>query len=201
MATDGSVRTPRVRAKADRQAALLREAARLFAARGFDGVSLEDLGASVGVTGPAIYRHFSSKRALLGAILVRVSEELLDGGRTVEEETPDPTERLDRLIAFHVDFALSGADVIRVHDRELGSLSDADRRTVRTLQRTYVALWVDVLAQLHPERPRDDLRVRAHANFGLINSTSYSLRGVGDALPDGAVRGILESRARAALAA
>lgn len=88
MATDGSVRTPRVRAKADRQAALLREAARLFAARGFDGVSLEDLGASVGVTGPAIYRHFSSKRALLGAILVRVSEELLDGGRTVEEETP-----------------------------------------------------------------------------------------------------------------
>ncbi|WP_347345724.1 TetR/AcrR family transcriptional regulator [Microbacterium sp.] len=201
MATDGSVRTPRVRAKADRQAALLREAARLFAARGFDGVSLEDLGASVGVTGPAIYRHFSSKRALLGAILVRVSEELLDGGRTVEEETPDPTERLDRLIAFHVDFALSGADVIRVHDRELGSLSDADRRTVRTLQRTYVALWVDVLAQLHPERPRDDLRVRAHANFGLINSTSYSLRGVGDALPDGAVRGILESMARAALAA
>ncbi len=201
MATDGSVRTPRVRAKADRQAALLREAARLFAARGFDGVSLEDLGASVGVTGPAIYRHFSSKRALLGAILVRVSEELLDGGRTVEEETPDPTERLDRLIAFHVDFALSGADVIRVHDRELGSLSDADRRTVRTLQRTYVALWVDVLAQLHPERPRDDLRVRAHANFGLINSTSYSLRGVGDALPDGAVRGIIESMARAALAA
>lgn len=91
--------------------------------------------------------------------------------------------------------------MIRVHDRELGSLSDADRRTVRTLQRTYVALWVDVLAQLHPERPRDDLRVRAHANFGLINSTSYSLRGVGDALPDGAVRGILESMARAALAA
>ncbi len=201
MATDGSVRTPRVRAKADRQAALLREATRLFAARGFDGVSLEDLGSSVGVTGPAIYRHFPSKRALLGAILVRVSEDLLDGGRAVEEDTPDPTERLERLIAFHVDFALSGADVIRVHDRELASLSDMDRHTVRTLQRTYVSLWVDVLAQLHPERPRDDLRVRAHANFGLINSTSYSLRGVGDALPDGAVRGILESMARAALAA
>lgn len=200
MATDGSVRTPRVRAKADRQAALLREAARLFAARGFDGVSLEDLGSSVGVTGPAIYRHFPSKRALLGAILVRVSEDLLDGGRTVVDDTPDPTERLQRLIAFHVDFALSGADVIRVHDRELASLSDVDRRTVRTLQRTYVELWVDGLAQVHPERTRDDLRVRAHANFGLINSTSYSLRGVGDALPDDAVRGILESMARAALA-
>ena len=71
---------------------------------------------------------------------------------------------------------------------------------MRTLQRTYVELWVDGLAQVHPERTRDDLRVRAHANFGLINSTSYSLRGVGDALPDDAVRGILESMARAALA-
>ena len=41
--------TDRERAKADRHDALLREAARLFADRGFSGVSLEDLGAAVGV--------------------------------------------------------------------------------------------------------------------------------------------------------
>ncbi|MFT4136928.1 TetR/AcrR family transcriptional regulator [Microbacterium sp.] len=199
MATDRSTRTPRVRAKADRQAALLREAARLFAARGFDGVSLEDLGAAVGVTGPAIYRHFASKQALLGAILVRVSEELLDGGRAVEAETPAPAERLDRLIAYHVDFALSGADVIRVQDRDLPSLSEQDRRTVRTLQRAYVGVWVETLADLRPESSPDELRVRALASFGLINSTPYSLRGGPRPLPDQAVRGILESMARAAL--
>jgi AcrR family transcriptional regulator len=64
----------RDRAKAERYDALLQEAARLFAARGFDGVSLEDLGAAVGITGPAVYRHFSNKRALLGAVLRRASE-------------------------------------------------------------------------------------------------------------------------------
>ena len=63
--------TERDRAKADRQAAILHEAARLFAERGFSGVSLEDLGAAVGVSGPAVYRHFANKQALLGAILVR----------------------------------------------------------------------------------------------------------------------------------
>ena len=62
--------TERDRAKADRQAAILHEAARLFAERGFSGVSLEDLGAAVGVSGPAVYRHFANKQALLGAILV-----------------------------------------------------------------------------------------------------------------------------------
>src|SRR6187402_3548371 len=68
--------TERDRAKADRQAAILHEAARLFAERGYSGVSLEDLGAAVGVSGPAVYRHFENKQALLGAILVRVSERL-----------------------------------------------------------------------------------------------------------------------------
>jgi len=75
--------TERDRAKADRQAAILQEAARLFAERGFSGVSLEELGGAVGVSGPAVYRHFANKQALLGAILVRVSERLLSGGRQV----------------------------------------------------------------------------------------------------------------------
>lgn len=65
--------TGRERAKADRHASLLREAARLFADRGYSGVSLEDIGAAVGVSGPAVYRHFANKQALLGTILTTVS--------------------------------------------------------------------------------------------------------------------------------
>lgn len=82
--------TARDRAKADRRAALLAAAARLFAERGFDGVTLEDIGAAVGVSGPAVYRHVSGKQALLGAILVDVSERLLHGGRAVTAAVSDP---------------------------------------------------------------------------------------------------------------
>lgn len=191
--------TERDRAKADRQAAILHEAARLFAERGFSGVSLEELGAAVGVSGPAVYRHFANKQALLGAILVRVSERLLTGGREVVAAHDTPPARLDALIRFHVDFALSDADVIRVQDRDLASLSDGDRHTVRRLQREYVELWMAVLAQLHPTRSEADLRVRAHACFGLINSTPHSVRRVRAA--DSTVRGILESMASSALTA
>lgn len=193
--------TERDRAKADRQAAIVSEAARLFAERGFSGVSLEELGAAVGVSGPAVYRHFANKQALLGAILVRVSERLLSGGQQVIAAPDSPAERLDALIRFHVEFALTDADVIRVQDRDLASLSESDRATVRRLQRAYVELWMAVLAEIHPTRSEPDLRVRAHACFGLINSTPHSVRRVRGTPPDSTVRGILESMASAALTA
>ena len=193
--------TERDRAKAGRQAAILREAARLFAERGFSGVSLEDLGAAVGVSGPAVYRHFANKQALLGAILLQVSEKLLAGGREVLARESDPSVRLAALVAFHVDFALHDADVIRVQDRDLASLCDEDRNRVRRLQREYVELWIEVLGQLHPDRAESDLRIRAHACFGLMNSTPHSLRAARLAPSDRMARPVLESMAVAALSA
>ncbi|WP_396668388.1 TetR/AcrR family transcriptional regulator [Microbacterium sp. R86528] len=192
--------TDRDRAKADRYSAILREAARLFAERGFGGVSLEDLGGAVGISGPALYRHFANKQALLGAILIGVSERLLAGGLAVSQDETTPETQLRSLIAFHVDFALNDADVIRVHDRDLASLTDGDQRTVRRLQREYVQVWVGILSTLHPQRDGDDLRVRAHACFGLINSTPHALRGARAEPNSVDVRRTLESMAYAALA-
>ena len=185
--------TLRARAKADRREALLAGAARLFAERGFERVSLEDLGAAVGVSGPAVYRHFTGKQAVLGALLVEVSEGLWAGGQAVVAEASDADGALDALIAFHVNFALANADVIRVQDRDLDSLADADRHSVRALQRSYVELWVDVLERVRPADDRAGLRTRAHATFGLINSTPHS----GSTRE---TRVILERMARAALA-
>jgi AcrR family transcriptional regulator len=193
--------TERARSKADRRAAILREAARLFAVRGFAGASIEDLGAAVGVSGPAVYKHFAGKQALLAAIRLGASEQLLTGGRAVVARGGAARDRLDALVAFHVDFALRDADVIRVQDRDLASLDEGDRNRVRRLQREYVELWVGVLADVHPTATAPELRVRAHAVFGLINSTPHSVRGLRPAPSDASVRGILQSLAGAALRA
>ncbi|WP_091036258.1 TetR/AcrR family transcriptional regulator [Microbacterium oxydans] len=172
--------TARDRAKAERSDAILQAAARLFAARGYSGVSLEDIGAAVGVSGPAVYRHFAGKQALLGAVLVKVSADLMNGGRRVVESTPTPDERMRELIAFHVDFALGNAEVIQVQDRDVAYLSEADRAAVRRLQRAYIELWMDALAPLQPAgdsgADQEELRLRVQACFGLINSTPHSTR-------------------------
>jgi len=174
--------TTRARAKADRRAALLAAAARLFADRGYERVTLEDIGGAAGISGPAVYRHFAGKQAVLAAILLDASEGLLEGGRAVIERQPDAAAALGELVAFHVEFAVSNAAVIRVQDRDLDSLADADGRAVRALQRTYVELWVDVLARLDPAAAVGTLRARAHAGFGLMNSTPHTGRGATPAM-------------------
>lgn len=168
--------TARDRAKAERAEALLRAAAALFAERGYNGVSLEEIGTAVGVSGPAVYRHFAGKQALLGAVLVKVSEELVRGGIRVADSADGDLERLHALIAFHVDFALGNADVIRVHDRDVAHLSDADRSEVRRLQRTYIERWIAALGAVVPDAGSDELRLRVQACFGLINSTPHSTK-------------------------
>lgn len=191
----GSIRVGRSEAKAQRREALLNAAASQFAERGFNGVSIEDLGSAVGMSGPAVYRHFESKQALLAAILIDVSRELLHGGTTVVERAPDGELALRALVEFHVRFALSNPDVIRVQDRDFDSLSEEDRHTVRSLQRRYVELWVDILQRMQPDTKVAVLRIRAHATFGLMNSTPYS----GQQLPRDELREVLERMAFAAL--
>jgi AcrR family transcriptional regulator len=158
-----------------RREQILQAAAQLFAERGSRAVGVDDVGAAVGVTGPAIYRHFASKDAMLAEMLLRISERLLEGGSDVVAQAGDDVPgQLRALIAFQVDFALDNPALITVQDRDLGSLAETDAAQVRRLQRRYVEVWVAVLARLHPAADAAACRARAHAVFGLINSTPHS---------------------------
>ncbi|SCE71110.1 transcriptional regulator, TetR family [Micromonospora haikouensis] len=153
---------------------ILEIAVGLFAARGYHGVSMDDIGAAAGVTGPALYHHFAGKEAMLAAALIPVSEGLLDGGRErVTGRSDDPRGVLESLIDFHVEFALANPAVIALHLHELDRLPDEPRRRIRRLQRLYVEQWVTVLTALHPGLPDGEARVLAHAAFGLMNSTPF----------------------------
>ncbi len=191
--------TGRSLAKASRRAALLSAAAQLFAERGYNGVSIEDLGAAAGVSGPAVYRHFSGKPAVLSALLTGVSEDLLEGGRAVLANSADPDSALRGLIEFQVDFALSNANVIRVQDRDLSSLSRGDEQTVRSLQRRYLEVWVEAMAHRAPGADLVQLRRKAHAVFGLINSTPHTTHESKSSRDLSGLRGLLENMAWAAL--
>ncbi len=185
-------------AKSRRRERLLEAAASLFAKHGFNGVSMEDLGAAVGVSGPAVYRHFSSKQAVLAELLIGVSTALLEGGEVETERAPRGELALRALIEFHVDFALRHPDVIRVHDRDRSALSTGDAHKVRRLQRRYVELWVTVLEGLRPDTDTAELRARAHAAFGLMNSTPYAV-GRSSSADSARLRSLLELMSYAAL--
>jgi AcrR family transcriptional regulator len=161
--------TPRRRTRRDE---ILEIAVRLFAERGYHGVSMDDIGSAAGVTGPALYHHFAGKEAMLVAALIPVSEGLLAGGRQRVADN-DGAAALAALIDFHVAFALENPAVIALHLHELARLPDEPRRQIRRLQRLYVEVWVVTLTGLRAELSAAEARVLAHAAFGLMNSTPF----------------------------
>lgn len=174
MATTEAV--PEQAARGGRREQILETAAALFAERGFNGVSINDIGAAVGVSGPALYRHFPSKDAVLGEMLLGISRSLLAEGTQRREAAHAPSDVLPSLIEAHVDFALRQPALITVYNRDIASLGDADQREVRRLQRAYVEIWVGAIREAVPGTDEQHARSAAHAVFGLINSTPHSAR-------------------------
>ena len=105
-----------------RRQQILDTAAELFAARGFHGVSVADLGAACGISGPALYKHFPAKESILAEMLVSISEELLRVGRERVAAAPDGRSAVAALVDWHVDFALRHKPLIVVQDRDWESL-------------------------------------------------------------------------------
>jgi AcrR family transcriptional regulator len=176
-----------------RREQILNTAAELFATRGFHGVSVGDLGAAVGISGPALYKHFASKDAVLAEMLESHSDQLLTEGRRLVAAAPGPAEALDALVDWHVDFALGNRAVIVVQDRDWASLPAASRKRVRSTQLAYVDLWAGQLVLLG-RASGTDAHAMAHAAFGLLNSTPHSGR-----LPDAQMRTLLRAMALRAL--
>ena len=165
----------RVRAvRRSRRDEILEIAVGLFVTKGYHGVSMDDIGAAAGVTGPALYHHFAGKEAMLAAALGPVSEECLCGGLArIAEYGDQPSEVLAALVDYHVDFALAHPEVIVLHLHELDRLPEEPRREIRRLQRRYVEAWVEVLTKVRKDLEAAEARVLVHAAFGLMNSTPF----------------------------
>lgn len=170
---------------------LLAIAADLFASRGYANVTVDEIGEAAGISGPALYHHFQGKEALLGEMLVGISQYLLDGGRRVVAESDDP---LADLIAFHAEFAVDDRSLITVHFRDLVHARPDDSSKVRNLQARYVAIWADALQRRAPGLERRRAQAAVHAAFGLVNSTPFSAR-----LPRDEMLSLLTAMANAAL--
>ena len=109
---------------------VVRAAGRLFAARGYHGTSMRDLGKELGLLGSSLYAHVDSKQDLLvevveeGARLFEASaEKALAGEGTA-------ADRLEALIAGHVDVVVDNIEVARTFLNEARMLGDDQRRRI-----------------------------------------------------------------------
>ena len=157
--------------RGERRDLILASATSLFEENGFHGAGIDDIAAAAGVTGPAIYRHFKNKDAVLVALFDRLAERLTAILDTVA--TLDGREALETLVRLHVRLAFEERALIVVYISEERNLTETERRRVRRFQRAYVEAWADLLRTLRPDQSDDERRTAVHAAIGLLNSTGY----------------------------
>lgn len=71
----------------DTKSRIMETALELFAEKGYEGASMQDIAGRLNLTKGALYRHFTGKRAILDAILERMAEQ--DRQKARESDVPE----------------------------------------------------------------------------------------------------------------
>ena len=152
-----------------RRETILAEALRLFHARGYHAVSMEDIAASSGTRASSLYRYFPGKAELLAAAYYRAADRVAVATAEALATATDPAEALARLVDSYVDLVFGQSDLVSVYQAEQTNLPAMDRHELRKVQRQHVEEWVRVLDRLHPQLTQAECRILAHAALNLVS--------------------------------
>ncbi len=152
-----------------RRQQLLDVSLKLFAERGFNATTMDDIAEAAGVTKPLLYQHFESKRALYLELLDSVSHTMLEAIDKAIASAGGPRNQVEGGFAAYFHLVVSHADAFHLlfgsdvpNDAELS-------RAVRNVEDT-VAESIDVLIDAGLDE--DHRRLLAYAVVGMAEGAS-----------------------------
>jgi TetR/AcrR family transcriptional regulator, cholesterol catabolism regulator len=180
-----------------RQAEVVQEAARVFAARGYDQTSVPQLAEELGLAAGSLYHYFGSKEQLLIAICDQLMDPLLVDARELLDAAPDdePAVALRELVRLWVGHVIAHRDHMLVFLQERHVIDHGDQwLPVRRSRKQFEELVEEVLS--HVPTRLGDPRLTLSALLGMVNHTAQWYRPRGRLDPtqvaDGYVDLILE---------
>jgi AcrR family transcriptional regulator len=150
---------PTVPAVESRRRQILRAAVDLFHQNGYHATAMDDIGAVVGLTGPALYRHFESKAEILEIALLRAARFMEDRVAAVVTSTSDPRAALESLVRDLIDILLAHPAITAIAESERRYLSERARAIYDRSTRMRATEWIGPLVQLRPELSETQARL------------------------------------------
>jgi TetR/AcrR family transcriptional regulator, cholesterol catabolism regulator len=123
-----------------RRSELAREAARLFAERGYHGTSIGDLAEALGVQKGSLYSHIRSKHELLHATMEEGAAAFHGALDEIDPRLP-AIERIRLALRAHLRVVAEQLDVATVFVREWRYLEGEEREQILAERRRYEERW------------------------------------------------------------
>jgi AcrR family transcriptional regulator len=123
---------------AERREQLLGVARKLFAERGFDGTSIEEIAAHAGVTKPVVYEHFGGKEGIYAVVVDHEMQRLL-AMVTASLATGHYRQKLEGAATALLEYIEDSADGFRILVRDSHAASGTG---------TFASLLSDIASQV-----------------------------------------------------
>lgn len=133
-----ALRRPRMTGAARREQ-LVAVGRSVFAAKGIDGTSVEELAATADVSKPVVYEHFGGKEGLYAVVVDRELRALTEGTTTALTAGGTDRETIERAALALLDYIEGSPDGFRILVRDVSGEAPSG---------TYASLMSDVAAQV-----------------------------------------------------
>jgi len=179
------MRTRNSASSEDRKAAILKEAVKLFAEKGYHDTSLDEVAKGLGITKAALYYYFSGKGQIIRAIMKTSMDQM---SRTVKlgNARMSPREKLREFIRFHVTVTAENADASRILFEQLHALPRQARQAIRRREKETDSTLQKILAEGNADGTFSvsDVKVASYALLGLCVWTYHWYRKEGRLTPE-----------------
>jgi AcrR family transcriptional regulator len=152
---------------------ILRNAARIFAEKGYHSTSMRDISRETGVSLSGLYYYCKSKEELLFLIQDNCFGRVLERLQQRLQETTEPIAKLRLVIENHLSFFAANMAEMKVLSHEAESLAGEMHEHVSGKKQQYTKLVRRILSEAQAQQGGDaqkiDLTVATYALFGMMN--------------------------------
>ena len=185
----------------DRKAQITRAAAEAFSAQGYHATSMEAIASRVGISAPALYRHYPSKYDMFAVVVGALGQQLLDCTAFLDDLSDaaleqDPAAVIDQIVEGLLATAIRNREAGGLYRWQGRYLQPDDQAKLMAQMRTVIRRIERPIGALRPELNSAERWTLASSLLSVAGSIlGHRLR-----LPDEEVQPLLVETARAVVA-
>ena len=170
----------------ERRQEIIDAASEIFATKGYDAASIQDIAEAVDILKGSLYYHINSKEDLLFEVIQEVHESGLRRLEKLEASTDPALDRIASFVRMHVQYNAASVTKIAVFFHDFRSLTGERRKIIVTERDVYDRHLRDLISQGQKEGticPGLDPKLGAFAILGMMNWMYQWYRASGEQSP------------------